>query len=31
MLVRLQRLLGIGPEETVAVGDGANDRDEGAS
>jgi phosphoserine phosphatase len=26
MLVRLQRLLGIGPEETVAVGDGANDR-----
>ena len=26
MLVRLQRLLGIGPEDTLAVGDGANDR-----
>ncbi len=26
MLVRLQRLLGVGPENTLAVGDGANDR-----
>ncbi len=26
MLVRLQRLLVIGPEDTLAVGDGANDR-----
>ncbi len=26
MLVRLQRLLGIGPEDTLVVGDGANDR-----
>jgi len=26
MLQRLQALLGVSPEETVAVGDGANDR-----
>ncbi len=26
MLVRLQRLLGVGPEDTLTVGDGANDR-----